>query len=108
MSGYVAADSWTKIEQLGITHILSIMPGARDKFAQKGIKYLLLTDIKDNDEQDILQYFEQSNDFIQNAITENDTNKILVHCAAGASRSGAFCCAYLIVECGMTFDQAIA
>ena len=50
MSGYMAAESWKTIERLGITHILSVTPGARAKFANKGIKYLLFTEVKDNDE----------------------------------------------------------
>lgn len=42
------------------------------------------------------------------ALKENATNKVLVHCAAGISRSGAFCAAYMIGVDGMTFDEALA
>ena len=56
----------------------------------------------------MLAYFERANDFIHSALTENEENRVLVHCAAGASRSGAFCCAYMIVEGNMTLDQALA
>ena len=40
-------------------------------------------------------------------MAENETNKVLVHCAAGISRSGAFCCAYMIEEGKMTLKEAL-
>ena len=55
-----------------------------------------------------MQYFPQSNEFIKKALAENETNRVLVHCAAGRSRSGAFCCAYMIQEAGMTLKEALA
>ena len=55
-----------------------------------------------------MQYFPQSNEFIKKALAENETNRVLVHCAAGRSRSGAFCCAYMIQEGGMTLKEALA
>ena len=35
-------------------------------------------------------------------------NKVLVHCAAGVSRSGAFCVAYMIKSEGMVMLDALA
>ena len=48
MSGWQAAENVSQIEKLGITHILSATPGAREKLASKGIKYLIFNDIQDN------------------------------------------------------------
>ena len=71
------------------------------------MKYLIFEDISDNSAQQILQYFDRSNEFIKNALDENGTNRVLVHCAAGISRSGAFCCAYMIQHGKLTLAQAL-
>ena len=55
-----------------------------------------------------MPYFDQANEFIRQALIENKTNKVLVHCGAGMSRSGAVCCAYMIEDGNMTFDAAYA
>lgn len=65
---------------------------------------MVLGDVQDNTAQTVINYFPQTNAFIKQALSENDTNRVLVHCAAGISRSGAFCAAYMIGEGGLTFD----
>jgi len=40
-------------------------------------------------------------------LNENEANKVLVHCAAGISRSGAFCVAYMIQKEKWTCKEAI-
>lgn len=59
-------------------------------------KYLVLDEIEDDSVQNILQHLPKGLAFISEALNENDSNKVLVHCAAGISRSGAFCVAYMI------------
>ena len=107
MSGYGPAKDWITIKSLAITHILTVTPYANPLFKEEGVKYLIFDEISDNGAQQILQYFERSNEFIRNALAENETNKVLVHCAAGISRSGAFCCAYMIQEGKMTLKAAL-
>ena len=104
MSAYPPTEEYERMNSIGITHIVSIMPGAFEMHKKEGIKYLILDQVKDDDYQNILQYFPQSNTFIREALADNDKNKVLVHCAAGMSRSGAFVTAYLIQECGMNFE----
>ena len=84
------------MKELKITHILTVTPYANPLFKDEGVKYLIFDDISDNSAQKILKYFKKSNEFILNALSENATNRVLVHCAAGISRSGAFCCAFMI------------
>ena len=109
MSTFVPAESSDLLSKCGITHILSVMPHMTDKFAKShGVKYLILSKIQDNDQQNVLQYFPEGIAFIKQALAEHEHNRVLVHCAAGRSRSGAFCCAYMIQECGMTLKEAIA
>ena len=107
MSGYGPAKEWENFKQFGITHVLTVTPHAAKHFEKEGIKYLVFGDISDDSEQAILQYFEKSNAWIKEALSENDTNKVLVHCAAGISRSGSFCCAYMIQDGKMTLEQAL-
>ena len=107
MSGYAAADCWETLQRCGITHVLTVTPYARPKFEDKGIVYMVLPDIEDNNAQNVINYFTQTNAFIKASLNENPANKVLVHCAAGISRSGAFCAAYMIGEAGLTFDQAL-
>ena len=54
MSGWKAAENWDLIEKLGITHILAATPGASKRFEHKGIKYILFTEAKDHEDQDLL------------------------------------------------------
>ena len=55
----------------------------------------------------MINYFTESNAFIKQALEQSETNRVLVHCAAGVSRSGAFCAAYMIGEGKLTFAQAM-
>jgi dual specificity MAP kinase phosphatase len=54
--------------------------------------------IKINDEIDtkITNYLNQALDFIHNSLSSNNSNKILIHCEAGISRSSTIVIAYLI------------
>lgn len=45
MSGYGPSEDEKVINRLKITHILSVVPGARPLFAGKGVKYLIFSDI---------------------------------------------------------------
>ena len=83
-------------------------PYARPLFEKNGIEYLIFDEISDDSQQQVLQYFEKSNKWIKEVLTQNETNRVLVHCAAGISRSGAFCCAYMIQEGKMTLKQALS
>ena len=48
MSGYAAADCWETLQRCNITHILTVTPYARPKFKNKGLKYMVLDEIQDN------------------------------------------------------------
>ena len=56
----------------------------------------MLDEIEDDSSQNILTVLPIGLEFIGQALKENETNKVLVHCAAGISRSGAFCLAFMI------------
>ena len=69
MSGYGPAEDLKVINNLKITHILSVVPAARAEFESKGVKYLIFNQIQDNHDQNVLPYFEQANEFVHKALS---------------------------------------
>ena len=45
MSGWGPAADEKVVDRIQITHIVSVFPGARPLFKNKGVKYLILNDI---------------------------------------------------------------
>lgn len=96
MLSWVGAASVSEANILGITHILSIMTAA--EFEQygpdetKGVELRHL-EVADEESSDILQYFPQECDWIDNALSGTGAG-VLVHCQQGVSRSVAFVVAY--------------
>ena len=68
---------------------------------------MIFDNLLDNTETDLIQHFAESNAFIDNALSTNDTNRVLVHCQQGISRSGAFCTAFMVAHRNMKVDEAI-
>ena len=69
----------------------------------KQFTYMII-EVNDDNSQDIGQHFEDAIAFIDGAIQKGGS--VLVHCAAGISRSGAITCAYLMWKNKWTFDKA--
>ncbi|KAI9497137.1 protein-tyrosine phosphatase-like protein [Zychaea mexicana] len=78
------------LKEHGITHILSLgdFDSTHDHIIYKNIRILDLA------EENLLQYLDDTYDFIHSAYENN--GKILVHCEAGMSRSVAVMMAYLM------------
>lgn len=62
--------------------------------------------VKDSKNENILSFFDESNEFIHKAVSSNQN--VLVHCFAGVSRSSTFIMAYLIKHCGKTLNEALS
>ncbi len=92
-----------KLEEEGITNVISAVAGF-DNIYDSTINHLNLTLI-DNNQQDILRYFEISNHFIEQILEKNE--KILVHCICGVSRSVTLVCAYMIKKYNYTVKEAL-
>ena len=87
-----------------ITHILNLTRNIKNKFNQD----FVYKQIKINDLQTVQIdcYFDESFDFINNALDSKDS-AILVHCHAGVSRSASFVIAYLMQKkIYETFEEA--
>ena len=98
-----AASNLNQLEKNKITHILIAGEGIKKYFPDK-FTYIQFN-ILDTEIQNIKQYFEPANEFINNAI--NNKGKVLVHCHAGISRSGTICIAYIMKYKKMKFDDAL-
>ena len=62
---------------------------------EAGIKYLGLN-LDDNEDQEIGSQFQKTGEWINEAITQDDNNKVLINCWAGISRSSTIATAYLV------------
>lgn len=94
ISDDMSARNKTVLNKYKITHILNLTTNIPNKF-EPDIKYLKFV-IFDFETQNISQYFSESFEFIESALKENDTNRVLVHCNAGISRSASFVIAYML------------
>lgn len=83
------------LEKNNITHIISLLRDNVKDMTLAGFTQLHVQ-IDDDDEEDILQYFETTNNFIQQARREGAS--VLVHCIAGISRSVTVVSAYLLQQ----------
>lgn len=100
------------LEKENVTHILSVLNdlptgnyghvAAKNPF--EGFKHLKL-DILDVEDENIMQFFPQTNAFIQEAV--DNGSSVLVHCIAGVSRSVTCVCAYLMQANNWTPDEAL-
>ena len=96
MSGWEAHANREHLLKIGITHVVQCH-GENCKNHTDVMKYMKL-DIEDSQSQNLMPYFVLTNEFIEDALTSNSNNKVLVHCAAGVSRSGAICIAYMLLS----------
>lgn len=82
----------------GITHFLSCN-GSNPKLPDFETKVL---DIEDEEDEDIMQHFEEANKFIENA-----SGRVFIYCTAGRSRSATILTAYLMKNRSLSVEQAL-
>lgn len=93
LSGDDVASNYEMLKEKKITHVLNLTTSFKnqfeDKFVYKTIK------IDDNLNENIYKYFNESFEFIDDAI-KDENSRVLVHCNMGVSRSPSFIIAYLL------------
>jgi len=94
------------ISNLGITHVVSVLPPNENscKFAPE-VKYCQCS-LQDLSTACIEDYFALSNEFIDDAKKKGEENKVLVHCAAGVSRSPTLVLSYLMYSLNWSLKKA--
>jgi len=100
-----AAQDWQQLQECGITHVLTCGRGLETQLPA-GIQRLGTLSIDDLDEVDILEHLPRCSDLIGNTLKQDSTYNVLVHCAAGASRSASIVIAYIMREERLSFTDA--
>lgn len=103
ISDFSSACDINKLHENGITHIITIIPGVGPMYPNEFTYFII--DIVDRPYSDIEIYFDDTNDFIENAI--NNNGNVLIHCKKGISRSATIAIAYLIKKKGYTLSTAL-
>ena len=92
IGNYSTSTNFELLKTLGITHIISAIQSFNPPFEDK-FHYLHI-EAYDDESQDISQYFEISNEFINECL--NQGGKVLIHCMVGRSRSVSLFLGFLI------------
>ncbi|KAH9031330.1 protein-tyrosine phosphatase-like protein [Lactarius pseudohatsudake] len=101
------ASDVAQMTSLGITHLLSILEVAPTFPSTVHLRRLHVS-ISDYDSEDILTHLPTTTSFIRGALAESPSNRVMVHCAMGVSRSATVVIAYLIATSRMTVHEALA
>ncbi|KAK9816445.1 hypothetical protein WJX72_000348 [[Myrmecia] bisecta] len=104
VSGAVEANSLHLLRHLGVTHILNATEDLLQPEEDAGFTCLRCP-IRDDEEEDITQYFASSRAFIDSA--KACGGAVLVHCHEGKSRSITLALAYLMQTKRWTLKQAL-
>ena len=103
ISDFATSCDKNKLQELGITHIVCCIIGVIPQFPDD-FQYLNI-DIGDIYNQNISEYFNICNNFIEEAHKNN--GKVLIHCMYGRSRSVTLTCAYLMKKYLLTATKAL-
>ena len=93
------------LDQHGITHVISAVVGTDNE--ERGDRECVYFPLMDNTSEDINSYFLKCNEYISRVLAENETNRILVHCMVGASRSATLIAAFMCATTGHSISDIL-
>ena len=107
VGGFNAPMSRDRLKGAGITHILSAAEEWPPKFPSD-FDYLHVQ-LRDETHWNLLSALPEVIHWLENAIGDctEPSNRVLIHCAQGSSRSGSFAVAYLMFSKQLSFDDAL-
>jgi len=100
------AEDAEALAALGITHVLSVMPG-HVALPPTLAAHAAQVPLHDAPFAELAAHLPRTTRYIARALRSNPDARVLVHCAMGASRSVAVVCGYLIAAHGLLPAQAI-
>ncbi|KLO14200.1 phosphotyrosine protein [Schizopora paradoxa] len=104
MSDLYAAESASTHSAYGITHVVSVMPGAV-QIPKSTSPRMLQIPIRDNPFEELAGHLGITTSFIADALTHRGS--VLVHCVQGMSRSASVVSAYLMAAYGWSVQQSV-
>lgn len=105
ISNWYVAASKTTLNSLSITHVVKIGEQYRTSQHHSNRVYLSI-ELDDTESTELSPHFLPFFKFVNEALAENTTNRVLVHCEAGISRSVSLSIAWLMSVHTMTYQSA--
>ena len=103
IGNYSTSTNLELLQGLGITHIITVLPTFNPPFPEK-FTYLHVQ-AYDDETQNLEPFFQQTNQFISDALTQR--GKLLIHCMVGRSRSVSVFLAFIIHVMQGHFNQSL-
>ncbi len=100
---YTCANTTASLDNVSIKHIINVTKEHPNYFPQF-YDYMKIP-VSDECKEDLAQYLDNAADYIEYAVKNREN--ILVHCAAGQSRSASIVLAYLVKHQQMTLKDAL-
>lgn len=106
ISDLQTAEDTALISSLGITHVLSAMPG-HVALPPTITAHAVQVPLHDAPFAELAAHLPRTTRYIARALRSSPDARVLVHCAMGTSRSVAVVCGYLIAAHGLHPSQAL-
>ena len=103
IGNYSTSTNLELLQGLGITHIITVLPTFNPPFPDKFV--YLHVQAYDDETQNLEPFFQQTNKFISDALTQR--GKLLIHCMVGRSRSVSVFLAFIIHVMQGYFNQSL-
>jgi len=105
ISDLCVAENATVLSSLGITHVLSVMPGFVALPTELALRHAQVP-VDDFPFAELVAHLSVTTAFLREALRD-PTARVLVHCIEGISRSTSVVSAFLIAQYGLTPSQAV-